>query len=134
MLNLVIMRLLKIIGYSSLLLILVIGGYISYFFFFHNEIDITKPNSNEQPLNNLSLTTSTLTNIWDETITVQKGTLVVPENRSKEKSNNISISFIKIPTSNPIPFVSHIFSSRRTRHTGKFHCQKILFLCIQEVE
>ncbi|MBT8220023.1 MAG: alpha/beta fold hydrolase [Bacteroidia bacterium] len=97
------MHVLKWIKYVVLVALLGFGCYIAYFLFLHNEIPQTKANVNDQPLDQLTLANSTFTNRWGDDMEVEIGSIVVPENRTIVQSNHISISFIRIPTSNPNP-------------------------------
>lgn len=86
-----------------LTLVLGIGLYIGGFMLFHNDIPKTKPNSNDSELGKTSIVLDSLENRWGDKILIEQGSIVVKENREIEGSNNISVSFIKIPTSSPAP-------------------------------
>jgi len=85
-------------------IVLILGGYLLYNIVFISDIAITRPNVNNKKLNNLELINDTLRNGWKDKIPIEAGRLVVKENRLKQNSNNIEISFyrIKSKTDNPI--------------------------------
>ena len=93
------MKWLKRLGFFLLIILLGGGGYIAYFVFLRKEIPKTTAHVNGRELGELVLTHSTLTNRWGETMVVEQGSIVVPENRSESMSNHIAVSFIRIPAS-----------------------------------
>ncbi|MEM7103230.1 MAG: alpha/beta fold hydrolase [Bacteroidota bacterium] len=96
------MKYIKVIFGILILLVLVLGG-IAYYRLSMSDLPKTIPNENDQEYGAFTLEKSVLENRWGDTISVDRGTLVVRENRAKETSNNISVAFIRLRTSNPTP-------------------------------
>ncbi|MCB0658708.1 MAG: alpha/beta fold hydrolase [Saprospiraceae bacterium] len=97
------MKILKWIGYLLVTAVVVLGLYIGYFLRFHRDIPKTIANANDQSLDASALKRSLLTNRWGDTMAVDQGYLVVPENRSDPSGNRIRIGFLRIPTASPTP-------------------------------
>ncbi len=97
------MKILKYLGYTILLALLGLGGYICYFLLFHKDVPKTQAHVNERELNDLSLEEVAMANAWGDTMQIEQGSLVVPENRKLEETNKILVSFIRIPSRHPSP-------------------------------
>jgi len=97
------MKVLKWVKYLLLGSIVCFTAYVLYFLFIRNEIPKTQPNANQLRVGKLKSSSISLSNRWGDEMEVEKYDIVVPEIRNDDQSNNISIHFIKIPSSSPSP-------------------------------
>ena len=95
-------KVLKWIGRILLILVACFVLYVCYFVFIHKDVPKTSSNVNHLELGELQVEQETATNVWKDEIKVEKGSLVVLENRAATEGNKIQIHFTKITSSNNV--------------------------------
>lgn len=123
----------KRVWIPSLIILLTVGGYIAYDVVFVSDIPFTKPNVNHKTLDTLEIRKDFLYNIWGDSLPIESGQYVVPENRADPESNRIEIYFSRLKSTAMEPSAPLIFLAGGPGSSGSEIGQTKYFYLFKEL-